>query len=303
MEELVAVYNAFAAGRPSPLPAPALDDAEPPDPSGDRLQAAIEFWTARLAGARPVQLAGDFDRAPVDAKWRDRHLPGSPIGWLAVPRLSPALLAGIKAIMRQESLTLFELMLVPFMMLLKRGSGQDDICVFSARMNRSPEQFSVHGTRVNPVILRLQLPDARTFRAALREAGPMVEAANAHEQLTLLVIPDARGSDTYPPIQMAIPKIASSQLFRINFNYLPHPPAPVFDRLSATLEPTVPRIPDCQTPWDLVLYIVGEDGALLGYNRQLFTEPTARRFATDYVALLERVVANPDDPLSTLLAF
>ena len=52
-----------------------------------------------------------------------------------------------------------------------------------------------------------------------------------------------------------------------------------------------------------MLYILGEDGALLGYNRQLFTEPTARRFATDYVALLERVVANPDDPLATLLAF
>ena len=65
----------------------------------------------------------------------------------------------------------------------------------------------------------------------------------------------------------------------------------------------MPRIPDCHTPWDLVLYIVGEDGALLGYNRQLFTEPTMRRLATDYVALLERVVANPDAPLATLLAF
>jgi hypothetical protein len=90
-----------------------------------------------------VHLAGDVGRAPFDAKWRDRHLPGSPTGWVAVPRLSPELLAGIKALMRQESLTLFELMLVPFMMLLKRGSGQDDICVFSARLNRSPAQFSV----------------------------------------------------------------------------------------------------------------------------------------------------------------
>lgn len=303
VEELVAVYNAFAAGRPSPLPSPAPDDAEPRDPSAAQLQAAIEFWTARLAGARPVQLAGDLDRAPVDAKWRDRHLPGSPIGWLTVPRLPPELLAGIKALMRQESLTLFELMLVPFMMLLKRGSGQDDICVFSARLNRSPAQYSVHGTRVNPVILRLQLPDARTFRAALRESGPMVEAATTHEQLTLLVIPEALGSDTYPPIQMAIPKLASSQLFRINFNYLPHPHPPAFDQLSATLESMVPRIPDCHSPWDLVLYVAAEDGALLGYNRQLFTAPAARRFATDYVALLARVVANPDAPLATLLAF
>ncbi|HSL83701.1 MAG TPA: condensation domain-containing protein, partial [Thermoanaerobaculia bacterium] len=111
--EIRALYEAFAAGRPSPLPEPLqIGDVavwQRRLMRGARLREHLEYWTGRLAGAPPVlELPGDRPRPPVPSHRGD------------VVRLDlPAPLAeGVRGLAREQGATLFAVLLAGFGALL-----------------------------------------------------------------------------------------------------------------------------------------------------------------------------------------
>ncbi|HEV3052650.1 MAG TPA: condensation domain-containing protein, partial [Longimicrobium sp.] len=92
MEELSALYGAFARGEPSPLPEPALQYADyavwqREHLSGAALERQVEFWRRTLDGAPALlELPTDRPRSPTCGSCRSMSGGSKPGGWRPKPR-------------------------------------------------------------------------------------------------------------------------------------------------------------------------------------------------------------------------
>ena len=137
LSELSALYPAFAAGQPSPLPDLAVQYADytlwqREWMRGEVLKAHVDHGTALLAGAPDnLALPADRPRPPV-MSFRG-----------AAPRIKvPAELSrALRSFSRQHRVSLFSTMYAGFAALLYRYTGQPDLLVGTGAANRSlPER-------------------------------------------------------------------------------------------------------------------------------------------------------------------
>ncbi|HYO16870.1 MAG TPA: condensation domain-containing protein, partial [Thermoanaerobaculia bacterium] len=169
LRELSALYEAFAAGRPSPLPEPGVQYGDfavwqREWLRGEALDGQISWWREALAGLPEVlDLPADRPRPAVRSS-RGAHLP------VAFDRETAA---GIRALARREGATPFMVILASFQALLSRLSGQEDLAVGSPVANRNRmETEPLIGLFVNTLALRARLdgdPGFRDFLARVRE--------------------------------------------------------------------------------------------------------------------------------------
>ncbi|HEY2738831.1 MAG TPA: condensation domain-containing protein, partial [Thermoanaerobaculia bacterium] len=183
VREVAALYPAFAAGEPSPLPELAVQYADFAAwqrawLSGEVLARELEHWRQRLAGAPPVlDLPLDRPRTSV----RGHH--GAVID-LALPA---PLAADLLALSRRQGVTLFMTLLAAWQTLLSRISGQSDISVGTpiAGRNRA-ETEALIGFFVNTLVLRADLADVGeggSFTALLAQVRRESLLAYAHQDL------------------------------------------------------------------------------------------------------------------------
>ncbi|MFP2934930.1 condensation domain-containing protein, partial [Pyxidicoccus sp. 3LG] len=133
VRESAALYAAFCAGKPSPLPELAVQYADYAvwqrawlrDAA---LETQLSWWREHLAGAPPVlEVPTDFPRPAVQSLRGARH-----------SRVLPLALAdSIHALCRHEGTTLFMALLAGFEIVLSRYSGQDDFVVGTDIANRN----------------------------------------------------------------------------------------------------------------------------------------------------------------------
>ncbi|HEX3131752.1 MAG TPA: amino acid adenylation domain-containing protein, partial [Thermoanaerobaculia bacterium] len=162
VRELGILYQAFAEGRPSPLP-------ELPVQYGDyslwqrrwlsgrELESQTDYWKRALDGAATVlELPTDHPRPPVQSFRGGRRT-------LALPA---ALATAVRDLGRRRGATLFMTLLAGFDSLLHRYTGQEDILVGTPVANRlRGELEGLIGLFVNTLVLR------GNFRPAA-EGGP-----------------------------------------------------------------------------------------------------------------------------------
>ena len=180
--ELSALYDAFRAGKPSPLselPIQYPDFAvwERGRLQGEALQEHLAYWESQLAGAGALELPADRPRPTVQG-----HAGAS----LAL-ELPGALVEALTVLGRREGATLFMTLLAAFQVLLYRYTGQEDVV---GRVPRSPtataaEVEGLIGFFVNMLAIAPDLggrpdvfatagPCARSVPGGLRAAGPAV---------------------------------------------------------------------------------------------------------------------------------
>ena len=146
--ELGALYRAFAAGQPSPLPELDIQYADYAAWQRQRCQSEalaseLAYWQEHLAGAPPLL------EVPTD---RPRPPQQSYRGQTLQRRLPRELSAALKRLSESEQATLYMTLLAAFEVLLYRYTGQDDLVVGSALANRSqPELERLIGFFVNTV--------------------------------------------------------------------------------------------------------------------------------------------------------
>jgi amino acid adenylation domain-containing protein len=297
--EVAALYEAFAAGRPSPLPELPLQYADDALWQRLRLTGEVDPWRRELAPPLPVlRLPADFDRA-------------SAHGFLAaeVHRVLPApLAAALRELGGRCGATLSSTLLAAWAAVLGRTGGEEDLLVGTPVESRRPEAEGLIGPFRNTRVLRARPRLDRGYGPLVDEVREAVAAAGAHQNLPLERLLTALGlprdprrappfqilfflrSQPAPPLSVAGLRIAVS------------PPDPAADlagevfELGLIAEEIAEERSDPRGEGDGG----GGIGLRLAYNALLFTEATAARLLDHLATFLEAALAAPERPLAEL---
>ncbi|HEU4452760.1 MAG TPA: amino acid adenylation domain-containing protein, partial [Longimicrobium sp.] len=282
--ELGALYEAFHAGRPSPLPPLPVQYADfaawqREHLAGEELERQLAFWRAALEGAPPaLELAADHPRPPA----------GSHRGRLLKTRLPAGVGEGLRALARREGATLFHVLLAGVRLLLGRWAGQDDVVIGTPVASRSRgEVEGLIGLFVNTLPLRGDLSGDPSFAGLVRRERAGAVAAFDHQDLPFeriveeLRVPRDPGRN--PLFQAMVLLGARTEAAR---------PAGV---------EMVPLEADADTAkFDLTFDAREEEGGAIRleveYATDLFDASTVERMAGSLHALLRAAVARPDAP-------
>ena len=286
-QEVMALYDAFAQGLPSPLPALPLQYADYASWQrgklrGDALDAHLEFWRKRLDGA-PHELELPTDRPRRSATGRAEQRRASlPVSW--VERL--------ESLAQAEGTTLFMAVLAGLQVLLSRYTGQKDLLIGASYVNRGRQETEgLVGLFVEPLVLRADLFGRPGFRELLRRANADTMEAFAHPHVPFEPLLNALGVEQDP---------TRAPMFQVLVGDADAPPplreVPGLD--VRVLDADVPS-----TDLDLSLMMArGPDGLALTatYNADLYDAATIEGLLGHLETLLDAAVASPDRPVETL---
>ncbi len=284
--EISQLYEAFAHGRPSPLPALPIQYADfacwqREWLQGDVLQRQLAYWREALTGAPAVlDLPTDKPRPAVQS-FR---------GATEFFALPAPLVERLKALGRQDQATLFMILEASFAALLHRYTGQDDLLVgtpITGRTQRETEPLV--GNFINVVVLRARFSEGLTFHALLQQVREQALGAYAHPDL---------------PFERLVAELAPERdpsrtpLFQVMFILHNSDGVSQASKVSGnrTLETGTSK-------FDLTLFISQTERGLEGlieYSTDLFDASTIQRLCRYYGTLLEAIARNPDKPISEL---
>jgi amino acid adenylation domain-containing protein len=288
IRELAALYEAFSAGQPSPLPELPLQFTDfavwqNQYLSGDTLEQQLEYWRKQLAGA-PGSLEMPTDRPrPAVATFN---------GSSYIAHISTELTEQLKAFSREEGATLFMTLLAAYQTLLARYSGQDDVVVGTPIANRNRAELEgLIGFFANTLVLRSRFDKNPTFRELLRQVRETALGAYAHQDL-----PFEKLVEELKPER----SLSHNPIFQVLFA-LRNVPSENFSLPGLELK----LIPNEQTTakLDLSLFMAEGPQGLSGrweYNTDLFDRATVLRMAGHFQTILQSALANPDMPVSEL---
>ncbi|MFD4636178.1 amino acid adenylation domain-containing protein [Lentzea sp. NPDC058436] len=187
LTDLFTLYDAFAAGDPSPLPPLELSYVDytlwqRSWLDGAELEAQLGYWRERLAGVPALELPADRPRPAVQTYRGAR----ADLAW------SPELSSAIAALARREGVSLFMVLLAGLDVLLARSSGQHDITVGTPIANRTTTELEgIVGFFANTLALRVDLSGDPTFTEVLRRVREAAIGAYEHQDAPFQMVVDA----------------------------------------------------------------------------------------------------------------
>ena len=280
--EVSALYTAFAAGGPSPLPELPIQYADyalwqREWLQGEVLDAQLEYWRDRLAGAPPVlELPTDRPRPPVQTfRGGSRTL-----------LLDTELAEGLKELARREGATLFMVLLAAYKTLLHRYTGATDIVVGTPIAGRTRTELEeLIGFFVNTLVMRTSLAGDVTFRELLARVRETALGAYLHQDVPFeRLIEELR-----PERDMSHTPFFQTVLALQN--------APSLELHLAGLELTAMEFEEETAKFDLTLLVAeGAEGltATMQYNADLFEATTVERMLGHLGRVLEAMVRDAD---------
>jgi amino acid adenylation domain-containing protein/non-ribosomal peptide synthase protein (TIGR01720 family)/FkbM family methyltransferase len=288
IRELSALYAAFAAGRPSPLPELPIQYADyalwqREWLQGERLAAQLTYWKQQLEGAPPIlELPTDRPWPAVQSFRGERHS----------FRLSSKLTQALKALSQRERVTLFMTLLAGFQTLLHRYTGQEDIVVGAPIANRThAETEAMIGFFANMLVMRADLSGDPSFQELLGRVREAAFSAYAHQDLPFEKLVDELQTER---------DLSHTPVFQVAFAFQNLPAAPL-DLPGLTSEPV--EIDNGTAIFALSLFIAEDDEGLRGvfeYSTDLFDDATITRMQKHFQVLLEGIAAHPEERLSWL---
>jgi amino acid adenylation domain-containing protein len=301
--EVAALYAAFAAGRPSPLPEPPSQYADHAlwqklHFAGEALASEVDRWRRELAPPLPVlRLPADFDRASAH-----EFLAGE------VHRVAPApLAAALRELGGRRGATLSSLLLAAWAAVLARTSGEEDILVGTPVESRRPQDDGLIGPFRNVLVRRARPRLDRGYGPLVDEVQEAAAGAGAHQDLPLDMLLTAlnlpRDPRRAPPFQVLflLRRQPAPRLSFAGLRIAVSPPDPAADLAGEVFELGL-IAEEMSDPRDEG----GEgDGAggiglRLAYDARLFTEAMAARLLDHLAALLVAALAAPERPLAEL---
>jgi hypothetical protein len=289
ISELIEVYPAFHSGKEPALPELPIQYADYAAwqrewLTGDTLSAYIEHWKNILSGDLPVlELHTDRPR-PALQSYR-----GARVHFQLPERLS----FHMKDFCRTKRMTLFQLLLAAYALLLMRHTGQEDIIIGCPFANRDRHELDgLVGMFVNTLPIRINLSGNPSVQEFLKRVqSVMLEAyswqAAPFEALVSEISPERDLSRT-PVFQVLI-----------NLRNVPKRKAFV-----EGLEVESIMREDAPSPFDLSLeFDIGEDGVLdvsFTYNIDLYDENSIIHMAAHYQNLLSELLMKVEHPIAEL---
>ena len=292
-EELLALYADLSLGRTPQLPALPIQYADYALWQRHWMEAGeqerqLEYWLGKLAGEQPVL------ELPVD---HPRPLSPSFAGASQALVLDPGLSEGLKALARQQGVSLFALLLASFQALLHRYSGQGDIRVGVPVANRERGEVErLIGFFVNTQVLKAEVDGQDAFVELLRQVWQTAQEAQAHQDLPFEQLVEALEPGR---------SLSHSPLFQVMFNHQAQAPAspvsPVSPSQALRIEPLHWQSRTAQ--FDLVLNTTDQPQgieAVFKYATDLFEASTVERLARHWLNLLRSITANPQQRIADI---
>jgi len=288
VRELSVLYEAFAAGRPSPLdelPVQYADFAlwQREWLQGEVLERHLDYWRRHLAGSRPeIRLPKDGERGELSET----------AGRYFRFQLSPELTAGLRQLGLTSGGSLFITLLAGLAAMLYRLSGQEDFVIGTDVANRNRrETEDLIGFFINMLALRFELDGNPSFQRLLDSAREIALGAYAHQDLPF----DQLVAELQPERDAS-----HSPLFQVVFVFQNLPEAEI--RLSELVMRPV-EVGHEPVRFDLSLLMAESPAGLVGwwrYRSDLFQESTIAAWSRRFERLLEAAVADPDTRLDAI---
>ncbi|MCY1023039.1 non-ribosomal peptide synthetase [Pyxidicoccus sp. MSG2] len=246
--------------------------------AGSELESRLGYWRAALAGA-PTLLALPTDKPrPATRTFNGASLP---------VELGRTHSDALNALCQQERVTPFMALLALFGAVLCRESGQDEVVIGSPIANRTlPDLEPLIGLFVNGLALRVDLRGGPSFRQLLARVRDVTLGAYAHQEVPFEQVVDAIGVQRLPnrpPLFQAMFALQNA----------PAEPVPLPGLTLAPMESTDRG----SSIYELSLAFYEREGGFSGsleFNTDLFEPTTAERWRDALLALMDRVLANPD---------
>jgi amino acid adenylation domain-containing protein len=288
VRELAALYTAFSASEPSPLPELQIQYADYAHwqrewLQGEVLDEQLRYWREQLADVpRLLSLPTDRPRPAVQTDHGGAH----PF------RLSASLTAELRALSRREGVTMFMTLLAAFKVLLSRYSEQEEIVVGTAIANRTRAEIEpLIGFFINTLALRTSLRGEPSFRELLGRVRETALGAYMHQEVPFEMLVEElepERSLSYSPLFQVMFVLQNAPLERVQVPGLQISPV---DNEHTT------------TKFDLTLFMEEESehlAAVVRYNTDLFNAQTIARMMSQFEVLLEDAAAHPDKDARTL---
>nr|QEO74621.1 condensation domain-containing protein [uncultured bacterium] len=289
VRELTALYEAFSAGRPSPLAPLEIQYADFAEWQREWLRGAaldgqLDYWRARLADdeGAALELPADRPRPPV------RSYRGGRMSF----DVSAETTARLRALGRSEGTTLFMTLLAAWQALLTRYSGQETVSTGTPVAGRdSVETEALVGLFVNTLVMRTDLAGDPAFAELLGRVREVCLGAYAHGDV---------------PFERLVGELHTERdtsrtpLFQVLF-VLQNAPMPALELPGLKLTPI--DFDNGVAKFDLTLSAEETAQGLkctLGYSAELFEASTAARMAEHFRTLLDGVASDPSRRLSEL---
>jgi amino acid adenylation domain-containing protein len=243
----------------------------------------VSYWRNRLTGSETLNLPIDYSRPAV----------ASSDGARQRLTFAPELTERLKALSRQQGVTLFMTLLAAFQTLLQRYTTQDDIVVGSPIAGRNyQETEGLLGFFVNMIVLRTDLSNNPTFTELLKRVRQISLEAYERQDLPFERLVQELNPDR---------SLSQNPLFQTVFSLQSHQDSELkLPSLSAKRLEIVSRT----TKFDLglsVTEVAGSLSASFSYKSSLFSAETIERWLRHYEALLHEIVANPERPIAHLI--
>jgi amino acid adenylation domain-containing protein len=297
MNEIAALYPAFANNRPLPLPELPIQYADFAHwqrecLKGEVLATQLGYWQRQLDGISMLDLPTDRPRLAAQTYQGARY----PL------QLSKSLSASLLALGQQEGVTLFITLLAAFQVLLYRYTQQEDIAIGSPIANRNRTEIEgLIGFFVNSLVLRTDLSGNPTFREVLSRVKDVALGAYTNQDLPFEKIVE----ELHPERNLN-----QNPLFQVVFA-LQNAPMTALELPDLTLSP-LPFETET-TRFDLEFHLwepntqtglwadssEGISGFVI-YSTDLFDEATIARMVEHFQILLAGIVANPEHQIARL---
>lgn len=286
MQELSALYAAYAQGKASPLPELTTQYADfalwqRQWLHGDVLKAQLQYWRERLLGVSPqLQLPTDRPR-PATESFKGAELRFE---------LPAGLSKSLGELVQREGATLFMVLLAAYQLLLARWSGQQDIVVGSpiaGRRQRETEE--VVGLFVNTLALRTEVSADLTLLKLLERVKEVTLGAYAHQDLPF----DALVRELRPDRNLSRQPVFQVMLALQNY------PEEHLDLTGMSW--AWGETESVTAHFDQTLYLKESSRGISGilvYATDLFDRVTIERMVAGWQRLLEAMVRDIQQPIS-----
>jgi amino acid adenylation domain-containing protein len=289
IEEVSVLYDAFSAGRSSPLPELPIQYADYTVWQREWLERGVleqqlAYWKQQLGGSGLLLLPTDRPRPTLKSQ------NGATCSFV----IGASLTQRLKKLAEEQGATLFMVLLAAFETLLYRYSGQDEIAVGTPTAGRSSrETEKLIGLFVNTLVLRGDLSGAPSFTELLKRTKETALEAYAHED-----VPFEKLVEVLSPER----NLGSTPLFQVMI-VLQNVPQSDLRLGAATLQP-FSAVDNRTSKFDLSLSQVEEEtGRLAGsmeYDADLFEATTVQRMIGHYSCLIASIISAPDTPVWSL---
>jgi len=289
--ELSSLYEAFAAGRPSPFAALPIQYSDYAMWQREWFEkevygSQLAYWKKQFVTMPPaLELPGDHPRPSVQAYRAFR-------GDQQTITLSADLTRRIRTLCQKENVTLFMVLMAAYQILLHRYTGEEDIVVGTPIAGRPvPEIEDLIGLFINTLAIRAQVSSGATVREFLNQVKQVALGAYSNQDLPFeRLVKELQPDRTlaHNPLFQVMFVLQSEEILPLN---LPGITAEHF------------RIDHVMANFDLTLDIVehgDELACMFESNADLFEPETITRLMGHFQNVLEAMTRNVAQKISEL---